>query len=95
MACRFRLTNVQDSGNPRASDLDDFKNLNDTHGHAAGDVALAVNAERLAAWCGRHGIAGRLGGDEFVAIGHQAPDLDSIHRADLEWRQEAASGGST
>ncbi|MFE2975505.1 GGDEF domain-containing protein [Streptomyces sp. NPDC059258] len=60
-------------------DLDDFKNLNDTHGHAAGDVALAVTADRLSAWCGRHGIAGRLGGDEFVAIARQAPDLDSLH----------------
>ncbi|MGW1549432.1 GGDEF domain-containing protein [Streptomyces sp. NPDC002346] len=53
-------------------DLDDFKNLNDSHGHVAGDFALAVTAERLAAWCGRHGIAGRLGGDEFVAIARQA-----------------------
>ncbi|MGW1124169.1 GGDEF domain-containing protein [Streptomyces sp. NPDC002526] len=60
-------------------DLDDFKNLNDTHGHAAGDVALAVTADRLTAWCGRHGIAGRLGGDEFVAITRQAPDLDRLH----------------
>ncbi|MFD8473735.1 GGDEF domain-containing protein [Streptomyces globisporus] len=65
----------------------DFKNLNDTHGHAAGDFALVVTAERLAAWCGRNGIAGRLGGDEFVAIARQAPDLDldldleSLHRA--------------
>ncbi|MFE8972895.1 GGDEF domain-containing protein [Streptomyces cyaneofuscatus] len=57
-------------------DLDDFKNLNDSHGHAAGDFALVVTAQRLAAWCGRHGIAGRLGGDEFVAIARQAPDLD-------------------
>lgn len=61
----------------------DFKNLNDTHGHAAGDFALGVTAERLAAWCGRNGIAGRLGGDEFVAIARQAPDLDleSLRRA--------------
>ncbi|MFF4540757.1 GGDEF domain-containing protein [Streptomyces aureus] len=49
-------------------DLDDFKTLNDTHGHAAGDTALTVAASRLATWCGRHGIAGRLGGDEFVAV---------------------------
>ncbi|MFJ3592076.1 diguanylate cyclase domain-containing protein [Streptomyces sp. NPDC090231] len=75
--------------------LDDSKNLDDTHGHAAGDVALAVNAARLAAWYGRHGIAGRRGEDEFVAIAHQTPDLDSLHRADLEWWQEAASGWST
>ncbi|MFD5508937.1 diguanylate cyclase domain-containing protein [Streptomyces sp. NPDC127051] len=55
-------------------DLDDFKTLNDTHGHAAGDAALAATAARLTAWCGRHGIAGRLGGDEFVAV-HRHPDF--------------------
>lgn len=49
-------------------DLDDFKTINDTHGHAAGDTVLAATAERLTAWCGRHGIAARLGGDEFAAI---------------------------
>ncbi|MFD0267018.1 GGDEF domain-containing protein [Streptomyces sp. NPDC127106] len=54
-------------------DLDDFKHLNDTHGHAAGDAALAATAARLTAWCGRHGFAGRLGGDEFVAV-HRHPD---------------------
>ncbi|MET8399363.1 GGDEF domain-containing protein [Streptomyces sp900116325] len=72
-------------------DLDDFKHLNDSHGHAAGDFALVVTAERLATWCGRHGIAGRLGGDEFVAIARQAPDdLDSLHRA---LRQPVAYAG--
>ncbi|MGW2066362.1 GGDEF domain-containing protein [Streptomyces sp. NPDC001937] len=68
-------------------DLDDFKNLNDSHGHAAGDFALVATAERLAAWCGRHGIAGRLGGDEFA---RQAPDLDSLHRS---LRQPVAYAG--
>ncbi|MFF9431469.1 GGDEF domain-containing protein [Streptomyces sp. NPDC014746] len=49
-------------------DLDDFKAINDTHGHAAGDAVLTATADRLADWCGRHGIAARLGGDEFAAI---------------------------
>lgn len=49
-------------------DLDDFKAVNDTHGHAAGDAFLIATARRLADWCGRHGIAARLGGDEFAAI---------------------------
>ncbi|MFF3316981.1 GGDEF domain-containing protein [Streptomyces sp. NPDC003035] len=57
-------------------DLDDFKAINDTHGHAAGDAVLAATAARLTVWCGRHGIAARLGGDEFAAIvtdpGHTA-----------------------
>ncbi|WP_333769545.1 GGDEF domain-containing protein [Streptomyces sp. IBSBF 2435] len=49
-------------------DLDDFKTVNDTHGHAAGDAVLAATATRLAAWCGRSGISARLGGDEFAAV---------------------------
>jgi diguanylate cyclase (GGDEF)-like protein len=61
-------------------DLDHFKTLNDTHGHAAGDAALIATAERLRAWCGHNGTAGRLGGDEFVAvIGNvAAADLDAL-----------------
>ncbi|WP_244333645.1 GGDEF domain-containing protein [Streptomyces seoulensis] len=49
-------------------DLDDFKAINDQHGHPAGDAVLAATARRLNDWVGRHGIAGRIGGDEFVAI---------------------------
>lgn len=61
-------------------DLDHFKNVNDTHGHAAGDAVLAVTGDRLRAWCGRHGTAGRLGGDEFVAVVQDlaAIDLDAL-----------------
>lgn len=61
-------------------DLDHFKALNDTHGHAAGDAALVATADRLRAWCGRHGTAGRLGGDEFVVVIRDlaAVDLDVL-----------------
>ncbi|MBG0855184.1 GGDEF domain-containing protein [Streptomyces spinoverrucosus] len=64
-------------------DLDHFKTLNDTHGHAAGDAALTATADRLRAWCGRHGTAGRLGGDEFVAVLQDlaAADLDALTTA--------------
>jgi diguanylate cyclase (GGDEF)-like protein len=48
-------------------DVDHFKQINDTHGHAAGDRVLAVTAQRLTAWAGSRGVAGRLGGDEFAA----------------------------
>lgn len=49
-------------------DLDGFKPINDTHGHAAGDAVLAAVAAQLDTWCTRRrGVAGRLGGDEFVA----------------------------
>ncbi|MGW0599625.1 GGDEF domain-containing protein [Streptomyces sp. NPDC002776] len=61
-------------------DLDDFKTLNDTHGHAAGDAALVATADRLRTWCGRNGTAGRLGGDEFVAVVQHltAADIDAL-----------------
>jgi diguanylate cyclase (GGDEF)-like protein len=47
-------------------DVDQFKQINDTHSHVAGDGLLAVTAQRLTAWAGSHRIGGRLGGDEFT-----------------------------
>ncbi|WP_428526467.1 putative bifunctional diguanylate cyclase/phosphodiesterase [Roseibium sp.] len=49
-------------------DLDDFKEINDCHGHPAGDSALIVLAERLVDYIGDTGIVIRLGGDEFAVI---------------------------
>jgi diguanylate cyclase (GGDEF)-like protein len=58
-------------------DLDQFKTINDTYGHAAGDLVLAATAARLAVWCAPGGVAGRLGGDEFVAAlpSHRSRDI--------------------
>ncbi|MFD8525509.1 GGDEF domain-containing protein [Streptomyces capillispiralis] len=50
------------------ADVDRFKQVNDTHGHAAGDALLAATAARLAHAVGRCGVVGRLGGDEFAAV---------------------------
>ncbi|WP_395341620.1 diguanylate cyclase [Ningiella sp. W23] len=49
-------------------DLDDFKQINDTHGHAVGDDALkkAVDASKLG--CRTNDLIGRLGGEEFGII---------------------------
>jgi diguanylate cyclase (GGDEF)-like protein len=50
------------------ADVDHFKQVNDTFGHAAGDALLKATAARLAHYTGRSGVAGRLGGDEFAAV---------------------------
>ncbi|SDQ24292.1 diguanylate cyclase (GGDEF) domain-containing protein [Actinopolyspora saharensis] len=47
-------------------DLDDFKRINDTHGHAAGDQLLNIVARRLRRALGPDAALGRVGGDEIV-----------------------------
>lgn len=63
---------IQRYGTPNASilmlDLDHFKQLNDRHGHAAGDAALRWFGAQLAAALRKIDIAGRLGGEEFAIL---------------------------
>jgi diguanylate cyclase (GGDEF)-like protein len=60
-------------------DLDFFKRINDTFGHAAGDAVLRRFAEMLRAECRQSDIVGRLGGEEFGVLvpdtGHEAAQL--------------------
>jgi diguanylate cyclase (GGDEF)-like protein len=55
-------------------DIDDFKTINDTLGHAAGDDALVVVADRIRSCLDGSGVAARLGGDEFGVLLRDLPD---------------------
>lgn len=57
-------------------DLDDFKGLNDRHGHAMGDVVLCSFAAMLADNCRDGDVAVRLGGEEFLVV---LPASSSAH----------------
>lgn len=49
-------------------DLDHFKAVNDSFGHAAGDQVLCVVADHMRTWCDRDDFPARVGGDEFLIL---------------------------
>jgi diguanylate cyclase (GGDEF)-like protein/PAS domain S-box-containing protein len=79
LACRRRLRCAL-----LLLDLDGLKQLNDVHGHEAGDEALVVFAEALRVATRNSDIIGRIGGDEFLVFAVDCEDVAALHARLLE-----------
>ena len=73
-------------------DLDWFKSVNDTHGHAIGDLALKLFAEILRTNLRPEDVAGRLGGEEFAAVLSGADEALAMRVAERIRAEFAAAG---
>lgn len=77
------LSRAQREGTPvhvAVIDLDEFKTINDEHGHQVGDRFLVEMAERLVAGLRASDLIARLGGDEFVVVAHASADEQSAQQ---------------
>ena len=74
-----------------AIDIDRFKEVNDRHGHAAGDAVLAEVAARLERAVPAHGFVARVGGEEFLAV---LPETSEAAAAALTQHMRALVSGT-
>ncbi|MEZ0165411.1 GGDEF domain-containing protein [Kineococcus sp. LSe6-4] len=90
-----RMTRLAPGDTVVVCDLDHFKQVNDTHGHAFGDQVLREFGAMLAAGLRRDDYAARFGGEEFVLLLHASgtgPAMDVVDRLRQTWRD---GGGAT
>ncbi len=59
-------------------DINDFKQINDNHGHSVGDRVLCTLARRLESCVGAAGTVARMGGDEFTVLLPDCPSPEAI-----------------
>ena len=64
-------------------DVDNFKQINDRHGHATGDAALKLIAQRLGRHVREFDVLGRIGGEEFAIL---LPGLDTSEALEVAER---------
>jgi diguanylate cyclase (GGDEF)-like protein len=70
-------------------DIDDFKEINDLHGHAGGDAALVWFTDLVSSLLRAQDVAGRYGGDEFLVVLTRT-DLDEAQRTAQRLRRNIA-----
>ena len=86
------------SGEPAAVimiDVDHFKDVNDTRGHAAGDAVLAEVAQRIAQTLRPYDIFGRIGGEEFLIVAPSTGIEEAVAIAERARLAVAATGTLT
>lgn len=84
-ACEQQIVQSQRSEQPFSVlfvDLDHFKTINDTHGHAAGDEVLRVVARTLGEQLRRSDLLGRIGGEEFSVFLPNTPVAGALQVAE-------------
>ncbi|HSH27287.1 MAG TPA: GGDEF domain-containing protein, partial [Wenzhouxiangella sp.] len=82
---REELDILERSGAPASLvifDIDHFKQINDLHGHSAGDAALCSVAEAVGNPLRQDDLFGRFGGDEFMVLMRNCPGERAVERAE-------------
>ena len=70
-------------------DLDHFKNINDNHGHPAGDAVLREAARRMQSSVRQYDFVGRYGGEEFLILLTNCGEAESFSQAERLRKQLA------